>query len=266
MRISILALTAVAAVGLSGCSPRAEPAVEGPAAVKAPATEAVEAPAPATEVVPGIPRLAAQGASAAAFVPAGWRLEQAVESDISRDGVPDIAFVLRRADPQKIIPREGLPDSDINPRILAVALGGASGFRLAGQNHAIFPGRDADMLHMDDPFDAGLSVANGVLTLELNLFMSMGGSSMGPFQFHFRQQDGAVKLIGYDHFDVHRMTGETTAVSVNFLTGRRTDTTGRIDSDRETIVASRTSVKPIPLDQVGDGFGFEYDRLTPANP
>lgn len=260
MRISILALTASMAVGLSGCSPRTETAVDRPT------TATAEAPAPATEIAPGIPRLATQGPSAAAFVPAGWRLEQAVQGDISRDGVPDIAFVLRRADPQQIISREGLPDSDINPRILAVALGGEGGFRLAGQNHAIFPERDADMLHMDDPFDAGLSLANGVVTLELNLFMSMGGSSTGPYQFRFRQQDGSVKLIGYDHFDVHRMSGETTAVSVNFLTGRRTDTNGRIDSEQETTVASRTTVKPIPLDQVGDGFSFEYGQLTPHRP
>ena len=260
MRNFLLALTTVTAVGLSGCSPAVEPATNT-AAASNPA-----AAAPTRDVAPGIPRLTAQGTSAAAFVPAGWRLEQAVQGDISRDGVPDLAFVLRRADPQKIIPREGLPDSDINPRILAVALGGEGGFRLAGQNHAIFPERDADMLHMDDPFDAGLSLANGVLTLELNLFMAMGGGSTGPYQFHFRDQDGAVKLIGYDHTNVERMSGATTTVSVNFLTGRRIDTTGRIDSDRETTVASRTSVKPMPLDQVGDGFSFEYDRLTPHTP
>ena len=260
MRISIVVLIAATATGLSGCSPGTAPAADDPTAVTAAAAP------PAIEVAPGIPRLVTQGASAQAFVPTGWRLEQAVQGDISRDGVPDLAFVLRRTDPQKIIRRDGLPDADINPRILAVALGGEGGFRLAGQNHAIFPGRDADMLHMDDPFDAGLSFANGLLTLELNLFMSMGGSSMGPYQFHFRQQDGTVKLIGYDHTNVHRMTGESTAVSVNFLTGRRTDTSGRIDSEQETTVASRTSVPALPLDQVGDGFAFEHDRLTPAHP
>ena len=260
MRYFLLTVTAAITVGLAGCSPAVEPAADTPVRPTSTAT------APATEVAPGIPRLAAQGVSAAAFVPAGWRMEQAVEGDFSRDGVPDLAFVLRRTDPQKIISREGLPDSDINSRILGVALGGAGGFRLAGQNHAIFPERDADMLHMDDPFDAGLSLANGVLTLELNLFMSMGGSSMGPYQFHFRRQSGSVKLIGYDHTNVHRMTGESTDVSVNFLTGRRTDTTGRIDSEQETTVVSRTTVKPIPLDQVGDGFAFEYSQLTPQTP
>lgn len=260
MKQLLLVLTAAAAASLSGCSPAAETTADP---TTPPATEAMTR---ATEIAPGIPRLAAQGASAAAFVPAGWRLEQAVEGDISRDGVADLAFVLRRADPRKILPREGLPDSDINPRLLAVALGGTGGFRLAGQNHAIFPERDADMLHMDDPFDAGLSLANGVLTLELNLFMSMGGGSTGPYQFHFREQDGTVKLIGYDHTNVERMSGEMTAVSVNFLTGRRTDTSGRIDSEQETTVTSRTTVRPLPLDQVGDAFAFEYDQLTPQTP
>jgi hypothetical protein len=260
MKNLLFAVTVATAAGLAGCSPAAEPAAD------APILPVTQATAPAIGVASSVPELPAQGASAAAFVPAGWRLEQAVEGDISGDGVPDLAFVLRRVDPQLIIRREGFASSDINPRILGVALGQAGDFRLAGQNHAIFPERDADMLNMDDPFDAGLSIANGVLTLELNLFMSMGGSSMGPYQFHFRQQDGSVKLIGYDHLDVHRMTGDTTAVSVDFLTGRRTDTTGRIDSERETTVASRTAVKPVPLDQVGDGFAFEYDQLTPHTP
>tara|TARA_R110002124_G_scaffold60408_4_gene165666 strand:+ start:3587 stop:4369 length:783 start_codon:yes stop_codon:yes gene_type:complete len=260
MKNLLLAVTVATAAGLAGCSPAAEPVGDAPIPL------VTDAAAPAIGVASGMPELPARGASAAAFVPAGWRLEQAVEGDISGDGVPDLAFVLRRGDPQLIIRREGLPDSDINPRILAVALGGAGGFRLAGQNHAIFPERDADMLHMDDPFDAGLSVANGVLTLELNLFMSMGGSSTGPYQFHFREQDGAVKLIGYNHTNVERMSGEMNAVSVNFLTGRRTDTAGRIDSERETTVVSRTTVKPIPLDQIGDGFAFEYDQLTPPTP
>lgn len=257
MKNLLVAVTVATATALAGCSPAAESPAD------APMTPATDAPAPAIGGGSGMPALPAHGASAAAFVPAGWRLEQVVEGDFSRDGVPDLAFVLRRADPQQIIRREGFDPSDINPRILGVALGQAGGFRLAGQNHAIFPERDADMLHMDDPFDAGLSVANGVLTLELNLFMSMGGGDTGPYQFHFRSQDGAVKLIGYDHTNVGRMNGNVTAVSVNFLTGRRTDTTGRIDSEQETTVVSRTAVKPIPLDQIGDGFAFEYDRLTP---
>lgn len=266
MRMFLMAVSVATTVGLSACGPGSEPAPEAtPVSAPEPMPTAPDTTT-ASMVAPGIPALPEQGASAAAFVPTGWRLEQSVQGDISRDGVADLAFVMRGTDPEKIIQRDGLPAADINPRVLGVALGQAGGFRLVAQNRTIFPERDADMLNMDDPFDQGLSLNNGVLTLEFNLFMSMGGGSTGPYQFHFRQQDGAVRLIGYDHTNVERMSGEMTAVSVNFLTGRRTDTTGRIDSEQETTVVSRTAVKPIPLDQIGDGFAFEYDRLKPANP
>mgnify|MGYP003635378823 CR=1 FL=1 len=265
MRMFLMAISAAATIGLSACGPGSEPAPEATAVSSPEPAPTAPATAPASMLAPGIPALPEQGASAAAFVPAGWRLEQAVQGDISRDGVPDLAFVLRATDPDKIIRREGFPTDDVNPRILGVALGRADGFQLAAQNHAIFPERDADMLNMDDPFDQGLSMKNGMLTLEFNLFMSMGGGSTGPYQFHFRQQDGAVRLIGYDHTNVERMSGEMTAVSVNFLTGRRTDTSGRIDTDKEETVASRTTVPALPLDQIGDGFAFETERLKPAS-
>ena len=245
MRMFLMAISAAATIGLSACGPGSEPAPEATAVSSPEPAPTAPATAPASMLAPGIPALPEQGASAAAFVPAGWRLEQAVQGDISRDGVPDLAFVLRATDPDKIIRREGFPT--------------------AAQNHAIFPERDADMLNMDDPFDQGLSMKNGMLTLEFNLFMSMGGGSTGPYQFHFRQQDGAVRLIGYDHTNVERMSGEMTAVSVNFLTGRRTDTSGRIDTDKEETVASRTTVPALPLDQIGDGFAFETERLKPAS-
>lgn len=210
------------------------------------------------------PRLVRAAASAEEFAPEGWRVEQVVEGDISRDGIADLVFVLRQTDPAGVISRDYFPPADINPRILAVALGsGGGGFTLAGQDDALIPTRTADGLNMEDPFDQGLSIENGSVIVRVNLFMNMGGADMGPYEFRFRHQDGAVRLIGYDHTNVQRMTGESRAVSVNFLTGRMTRTTGRIDSDVEKTETLHTTTPPLTLDQVGDAFSFEYDVLRP---
>lgn len=212
----------------------------------------------------GAPQLVRTATSAEGFAPEGWRVEQMVEGDISRDGIADLVFVLRKNDPAGVIFRDYFPPADINPRILAVALGGGGSFTLAGQDDALIPTRGADGLNMEDPFDQGLSVENGSVVVRVNLFMNMGGADMGPYEFRFRSQDGAVRLIGYDHTNVQRMTGESSAVSVNFLTGRMTRTTGRIDSDtEETETLRTTTTPPLTLDQVGDAFSFEYDVLRP---
>jgi hypothetical protein len=212
---------------------------------------------------PALPRTATR---AEGFAVAGWRVEQTARGDINADGIADLAFVLRDQDPANILTHDGFGESpfDSNPRILGVALGDGAGFTLVAQDHALILRRDNPS--MDDPF-AGIEIGGGSLKVRLQLFMSAGGWSTGPYTFTLRHQDDAVRLIGYDHTNTQRNTGEVTEVSVNFLTGRRSDGTGAIDSDEMRKVWSRTPVGPLPLDQVGDGFLFEYEKLSPpGNP
>jgi hypothetical protein len=196
------------------------------------------------------------------FAVAGWKVEQVARGDINADGIDDLAFVLRDQDPANILTHDGFGESpfDSNPRILGIALGDGTGFTLVAQDHGLILRRDNPS--MDDPFD-GIEIGGGSLKVRLQLFMSAGGWSTGPYTFTLRHQDGAVRLIGYDHTNAQRNTGEVTEVSVNFLNGRRSDGTGMIDSDQMRTVWSRTPVGALPLDQVGDGFLFEYETLSP---
>ena len=208
---------------------------------------------------PALPRTAT---GVEGFSPIGWKIEQVARGDISGDGIEDLAFVLRDEDPANILTHDGLGESpfDSNPRILGIALGDGQGFALAAQDHALILRHENPA--MDDPF-AGIEIAGGSLKIRLELFMSAGGWSAGPYTFTLRHRDGAVRLIGYDHLNVQRNSGELTEVSVNFLTGRRSDGTGRIDSDETRKVWSRTTLGALPLDQVGDGFLFESEKLSP---
>lgn len=208
------------------------------------------------------PALPGAASGVEGFRPTGWKIEQVVRGDLSGDGIEDLAFVLRDENPANILTHDGLGENpfDSNPRILGIALGDGRGFALVAQDHALILRRDNPA--MDDPF-AGLEIAGGSLKVRLELFMSAGGWSAGPYTFTLRHRDGAVRLIGYDHMNVQRNSGEVTEVSINFLTGRRSDGTGRIDNDELRKVWSRTTVGALPLDQVGDGFRFEAEKLSP---
>lgn len=264
MRINIGGAT-LAVLGLLGCSQPSASAEPSERAAPSVAASAAPTAQETAEIAPGFPRLIRAASSAEGFAPQGWRVEQAVQGDFSRDGKADLAFVLRKTDPAGMITRDYFDPTDINPRIIGVALGSGpgGGFTLAAQDHALIPTRDADGLNMDDPFEQGLSIENGSLVVQVNLFMSAGGGDAGPYSFRLRYQDGAVRLIGYDHTNVQRMSGEAKTISVNFLTGRMTTATGTIESDEETTVVSRTTTPPLTLDQIGDAFAFEYDKLSP---
>ena len=72
----------------------------------------------------------------------------------------------------------------------------------------------------------------------------------------FRYQHGRVDLIGWDRSTVMRNSGETEGKSANFSTGVLEVATGNIEHDRKKIVKMRLKMKPVPIDEVGDGLLF----------
>lgn len=216
------------------------------------------------------PSLPATGARAEGFVPAGWRIDAREEGDLNGDGAADLALVLRGRDPANVLGNDGLggPQIDTNPRILAVALRESGGYRLVVQNHRLIP-RHTDPI-LEDPFDpAGeaLKIERGTLKLSLIRFANAGGWDAGGTAFTFRWQDGALRLIGFDWDNVRRNTGETTEVSINFLTGRMRLTTGRLESDRQQVRWSRIPAGPLlTIDQIGDGLDFDPNGILGGLP
>jgi hypothetical protein len=209
-------------------------------------------------IYPALPR---QAASAKGFVPAGWALESQVSGDLNRDGIADLALVLREQNPQNIVPNDnGLGENplDANPRILAVAFGRQSaGYTLALENHTLIPRREVPTF--DDPLsEGGVAIERGTLRVTMGFFASAGSWATSTTTYTFRHQNGRFELIGFDRDETQRNTGETSITSINYSTGQAKLTTGSIESDEENVRSkSLPSREPITIEQIGDGIEFE---------
>jgi len=212
------------------------------------------------------PALPPAARTAEGFTPDGWKLEVQASGDLDGDGIADLALVLRAQDPRNVVAHDGLGPSplDTNPRILAVALGRASGgYGLVLQNHRLIPRHVEPTL--DDPFDAeddSLRITRGTLRLTLHFFANAGSWTAGNRTFTFRHQNGRFALIGFDSHTVHRASGETRAVSANFSTRRVKVAVGNIESDAERVRWRDLPAAPlVALDDIDDAMGFEIPGL-----
>lgn len=158
-------------------------------------------------------------------IPAGWNLEATATGDLTGDGVNDTAMVVRRIDPTRIVRNEGLgtPELDTNPRQLLVFEKTASGFRqLAAANTVVPPAGTAESPCLEDPLvEGGLSIARQVLSVQLNYWLSCGSWGASADIYKFKRMSGRFRLIGFDHTEFMRNSGQGEEVSVNLLTGRK---------------------------------------------
>lgn len=217
---------------------------------------------PGQEGVPAVayPDLREAAARPQDFVPQGWKLEAEASGDLNGDRVADVALVLHKDDQANRLP---IWESDLtnlfdtNPRILLVAFGQrGGGFVRAAAGHRLISRHVQG--NMDDPFD-GLEIVKGTLRLKMHVFMNAGGWWMGNYQFAFRWQQGAMRLIGYDRDGVQRNTGETDGVSVNYLTGAKLVKSGNIDGTEKVRRHTIKRKKLLTMEQVGDGLEFSDD-------
>jgi hypothetical protein len=213
-------------------------------------------------VYPSLPR---QAETAEGFVPPGWMLEVQVSGDLNRDSSADLILVLRQNNPANVIENfEGLGEKpfNTNPRILAIAFrdGGSGKFSLQFENHTLIPRRIEPAAA--DPFDKeiGIAIVRDGFQVRLDWFMSAGGWGTFNTTYTFRHKAGRFELIGYDRNTTHRGSGDTTSVSINYLTRRAKKTTGHISRDADKVRWKTLPPRPAPtLESIGDGLSFEPD-------
>lgn len=205
------------------------------------------------------PDIAKTAPDASGFVPKGWMLEFKAAGDLDKDGKPDLALVLRGQDKKNILKDYfGAESFDSNPRMLVVGLAKEGGYELALANHTLIPRPDNPS--QEDPLSesGGISIDRGGLVAAFYFFMSAGGTDSGTWSYRFRLEDRRFRLIGFDAYNMNRMSGESEEVSINYLTGKVIVKTGSMESDATTDRVKRLkSKKPVYLEDVGDGMMYQ---------
>ncbi|MBS1952624.1 MAG: hypothetical protein JST89_00415 [Cyanobacteria bacterium SZAS-4] len=177
------------------------------------------------------------------FVPKGWTILGNASGDLNGDKISDQALVIRgniAKFKQKNIGL-GTNDYDTNPRLLLVLLKNSdgAGYRLADQTKNIVAGADSPT--MDEPFEK-IAIKNNVLEIFVQSFYNAGSWSASSTVYKFRRGNGSFVLIGAEHDEVQRNTGEESNYSYNFLTGKVRIARKTIESN----LAKRVSWKRIP--------------------
>lgn len=187
------------------------------------------------------PKLEKTGQNIEDFVPKNFTLVEKACGDLNADKVADCALVIKGTDPRFLNKNEGLgtPVFDTNPRILVILFRDQTKnqYELVEQNNSfIIP---ADSPTMEEPFQA-VSIKNGVLQLDFQIFMNAGGWGMTNAGYKFKYRQGEFALIGADINESQRNTGETEDTSYNFLTGKAKISKGNFSSDKNSKVRWKT--------------------------
>ncbi len=176
----------------------------------------------------------ATGATAnkwAAHTREGWRVILQVTGNLNADNRPETVIVVEQQDPTKIIDNEqlGTQKLNLNPRRLIILTPTAKGYRQIQSVDAFLPSEsDEGSSCLADPLmeDGGIEIKNGVLIVTLHYWLSCGSYGVTTDIYRFHQQGNRFRLIGKDTNSYSRSSGEGEEVSINYLTGKKRETTG----------------------------------------
>lgn len=158
-----------------------------------------------------------KGASVEDIVPVGW-LHQEAQGDLNKDGIADLVVVATPDNPENTLTREDGYVYNFNQPILAIYFGTAQGLQQWKQYDNVIPADESENCH----HDIGLEITSrGALRISVQLFCSAGSYGTSTDTYTYRYQDGDFFLIGMDHEEMMRNSGECTTVSENYLTQKR---------------------------------------------
>ena len=213
------------------------------------------------------PKLKKLGARVSDFVPNGFKIVKTVYGDLNQDNITDAAGHIIGTAKKFLNKNDGLGSDiyDTNPRILFILFKSRSGYTLAEKtnNFVIAPMSPVST----EPFQT-MSINNGVLKVEFELWQSAGSWGATNASYKFKFINSKFILIGVDRRDYMRNDSTYKTHSFNFLTKKMKITTGiRSDLDEEnpirrtkpTIVWKSIKAKRRSLASHGPAFGWEIE-------
>lgn len=199
-------------------------------------------------------------------IPEGWKVLSEVQGDLNKDGEDDVVILIKKTDKQNII-KDELSEKylNTNPRGIMVFFKTKNNeYQLIEENKLDFipVENDADDNCLQDPLElGGLKIVKNILHVELNYFYSCGTWLVTNITYKFRYQNGGFALIGFDHDEMHRGTGEIISNSFNFSTKKKELTTGANEFEPGNPVTQRSDFKIERLYQLKDIRRYTYDAI-----
>ena len=167
------------------------------------------------------------------FVPKGWKIITTAKGDLNKDGTEDIAIVIEDTKKENFIDNTSMGSSklNVNPRTLLVLFKYKpdGSYSLGASQDTFIPlENDEENSCLADPLlqDGGIDIVKGNLIVDFNYWLSCGSYGVTNKQYTFRFQDNNFALIGFDTSEYSRSSGEMSHTSINFLTKKKSTTTG----------------------------------------
>lgn len=182
------------------------------------------------------------------LIPDGWLLLDSASGDLNQDGILDFVFAIKDTDPSYVYENEGLgsPVIDENPRVMAIYFGNQTGSfdEVLVSNHFIIRADDPTMA---EPFRGFAINDRGILDIKFDFWFSAGTWFTYNSSHRFRYENSEFVLIGFDHDELHRGSGEFTSHSINFLTGKMKITEGSIADEDNAEIQWKNFNPPSPM-------------------
>jgi len=167
------------------------------------------------------------------FIPKGWKQIASAKSDLNKDGTEDVAIVIENTDSKNFVVNENMGERklNLNPRQLLVLFKDkiSGNYSLAILQDSFIPEESSEEDPcLADPLlqDGGIAIKRGTLVIDFHNWVSCGSYWAGHVTYIFRYQEGSFMLIGYDTSEYNRATGEKNKTSINFITKKKSITTG----------------------------------------
>lgn len=192
--------------------------------------------------------LGQQGKSVEQIVPTGW-LHQESQGDLNKDGIADLVVIATPDYEENLKRRDDGYVYNFNQPILAIYFGDAQGlFRLWRQYDNVIPADENEYCR----HDIVLTITDrNTLRIATEVWCSAGSYGTSTDTYTFRYQNGDFYLIGMDHEESQRNTGECITTSENYLTWKRQVLTSNFTSSKPPKEKWSKLTKK-PLEHLGD--------------
>ena len=177
-----------------------------------------------------VSRVPVRAQNAASFVPAGWKIEEQLTSDLNGDSLPD--YLLKLVENKREKDDEGMPTERGRALIIALANHDGSLKRAGVADKLLQCTRCGGAFYGVVETPANVSIEKGVVVVE----QDHGSRNLTntTYRFRFEPDTGRFRLIGFDLADADRMTAQVVSESNNYLTNSRVETRSKGDRDVKT--------------------------------